>query len=120
MQMQSASNTNTNTNNNNNNNNNTNTNTNNNDNDNDNDNDNNKPKIETIDNSSSCKVCDNNRELCVFPSTSVMMFPGEGEVSCTDIINRQSINDIIMGHSVCTALKKRFRHSCLQEKKPKI
>ena len=49
-----------------------------------------------------------------------MMFPGEGEVLCTDILNRQSNNDIIMGHSVCTALKKRFRHSCLQEKKPKI
>ena len=60
-----------------------------------------------------CQVCDN-RELCAIPRSAVMIFPGEGELPCVNVVHRQNKGrGIIMGESMCKALKKGFKEHCL-------
>ena len=60
-----------------------------------------------------CEVC-GSQELCAVPRSAKLLFPGEGEVACVDVVTRQkSLNGIILGNSMCRALKQRFDEYCL-------
>ncbi len=60
-----------------------------------------------------CEVC-GSQELCAVPRSAKLLFPGEGEVACADVVTRQkSLNGIILGNGMCRALKQRFDEYCL-------
>ncbi len=61
-----------------------------------------------------CKVCDSD-ELCAVPrSATNLLFPGEGEVACVEVLSRQkSENGINLGPSMCGALQQRFQEYCM-------
>ena len=64
-------------------------------------------------NEEKCEVCQR-RELCAVPGTASVLFPGEGVVSCADVIRRQnSPKGIVLGPSMCKALQQRFEEYCL-------
>ena len=60
-----------------------------------------------------CQVC-KSRELCTIPRSATVLVPGEGEVACINVLNRQNTGrGIIMGPNMCKALQQRFNDSCL-------
>jgi len=60
-----------------------------------------------------CKVCES-QNLCTISDSTVVLFPGEGDVHCINVLTRQNKgNGIIMQTSMCEALQQRFKESCL-------
>ena len=60
-----------------------------------------------------CRVCHSD-ELCAVPRSANLLFPGEGEVACVDVLSRQnSENGIVLGPSMCGALQRRFQEYCM-------
>ncbi len=64
-------------------------------------------------NSNKCQVCAN-RGVCSHPPMATVLFPGEGPVFCSDVVERQnSPEGIVLGQSMCSALQQRFNEYCL-------
>uniref|UniRef100_A0A7S4EQY0 FAS1 domain-containing protein n=1 Tax=Pseudo-nitzschia australis TaxID=44445 RepID=A0A7S4EQY0_9STRA len=59
-----------------------------------------------------CQVCES-RELCAIPRTAVMQFPGEGQIPCINVVDRQNTDRLNMLPSFCKEIQEQFKKSCL-------
>ena len=59
-----------------------------------------------------CQVCES-RELCAIPRAAVMQFPGEGQIACINVVDRQNAGRLNMLPSFCKEIQEQFKKSCL-------